>query len=91
MGWSTEGLRAMAELRAYVSSGGKVTQEHIHGNGDRCNHKDYESIEAEATSEARSAFSFMDERPSYLTILRLGKVTPMYDCLKGICYGGFHA
>jgi len=50
-----------------------VTQEHIRGNGDKCNHKDYESIEDEATSEARSAFSFVDERPSYLTILRLGE------------------
>jgi len=29
MGWSREGLRAMAELRAYTSSGGKITLKHL--------------------------------------------------------------
>ena len=29
MGWSKKGLRAMAELRAYSSSGGKVTLKHL--------------------------------------------------------------
>lgn len=29
MGWSREGLRAMAELRTYSSSGGKITLKHL--------------------------------------------------------------
>jgi len=84
--WSRKGLKAMSSLRAYICSGGKVTSEQVkkkdqEGENADKRHKftlNLEEILGPVISELGS-----------ITVLGIGKVTPLYTTLKGICHGGF--
>lgn len=84
--WSRKGLKAMSALRAYICSGGKVTSEQVkkkdqEGENADKRHKftlNLEEILGPVISELGS-----------ITVLKTGKVTPLYTTLKGICHGGF--
>ncbi|MBC7322220.1 MAG: ISLre2 family transposase [Acetomicrobium sp.] len=86
MAWSRKGLKAMSALRAYICSGGKVTSEQVkkkdqEGENADKRHKftlNLEEILGPVISELGS-----------ITVLKTGKVTPLYTTLKGICHGGF--
>jgi hypothetical protein len=80
MAWSREGLRVMAELRAYKKSGGKIEIEHLKGIGG----EGYK-IEKRLVKETNKAFGQITrESFNNVTILKHGKVIPMFNCLRGI-------
>ena len=82
MGWGREGLRIMAELRAYKSSGGKIELKHL---------KDTElkySLGKRLIKKANKSFAkIARERFNNVTILKHGKVVPVFDCLRGLQNG----
>jgi hypothetical protein len=82
MGWSRKGLKQMAELRAYCSSGGHVRLEHLQ-------HAEFKhSVSKRLAKRAASAFNktAMEKRGN-VTILSKGKVIPMFHCLNGLRNG----
>ncbi len=82
MGWSRKGLKQMAELRAYCSSGGHVRLEHLqHGEFKH-------SVSKRLAKKAANAFkkTAMEKRGN-VTILSKGKVIPMFHCLNGLRNG----
>jgi CO dehydrogenase nickel-insertion accessory protein CooC1 len=86
MAWSKVGLKAMSALRAYICSGGKVKAEHI-------KEKDQESRKTDKeynfTLDLEDIFSSATSEIGSITVLNMGKVTPLYTSLKGICHSGF--
>ena len=82
MGWSRKGLKQMAELRAFYSSGGRIRLEHLQ-------HVELKhSVSKRAAKKAASAFheATMEKRGN-VTILNKGKVVPMFHCLNGLRNG----
>lgn len=84
MGWSKEGLRAMSELRAYSSSGGKIKLKHLKP-GFKTTYRLGKAI----TSKIHNRFIRAQEQLNNVTILNHGKVIPMFPCLKGLQNGIF--
>lgn len=81
MGWSKEGLKKMAELRAYYSSGGRICLEHF-------KHKGFSyGVSKKITQKVAKSFSKSLEHFNNVTILNRGKVIPMFNCLKGLQNG----
>lgn len=82
MGWSREGLRVMAELRAYKSSGGQIEQKHLKTTDS--NYK----LEKRAVKKATIAFKqAAREQFNNVVILGRGKVVSVFDCLRGLQNG----
>ncbi len=84
MGWSREGLRAMAELRAYSSNGGKIKIKHLK---QLC--KNTYSLNRTGIAKTSSVFRKTQEQFKNVKILNQGKVIPMFKCLKGLQNGSF--
>ncbi|KRT34476.1 ISLre2-like element ISAmo1 family transposase [Acetomicrobium hydrogeniformans] len=86
MAWSRKGLKAMSALRAYICSGGKVTSEQV-------KKKDQEGENADKrhkfTLNLGDIFGSVASELGCITVLKTGKVTPLYTSLKGICHSGF--
>ncbi|SHG88512.1 Uncharacterised protein family (UPF0236) [Thermosyntropha lipolytica DSM 11003] len=82
MGWSREGLRAMAELRAYLSSGGKISLKHLKQEPK----KSY-SLEKAMALKVSNTFTRTREQLNNVPILSKGKVIPMFKCLKDMHNG----
>ncbi|MBC7322055.1 MAG: UPF0236 family protein, partial [Acetomicrobium sp.] len=84
--WSRKGLKAMSSLRAYICSGGKVTSEQV-------KKKDQEGENADKrhkfTLNLEEILGPVISELGCITVLKTGKVTPLYTTLKGICHGGF--
>jgi len=76
----------MSALRAYLCSGGKIGAEHI-------KEKDKESRKINRghnfTLNLEDIFSSAISELGCITVLNMGKVTPLYMSLKGICHSGF--
>jgi len=86
MAWSRKGLKAMSALRAYICSGGKVKAEHVGGNDQKGDKTDKGH---NFTLNLEDIFSSAASEIGSITVLNMGKVTPLYTTLKGICHGGF--
>jgi hypothetical protein len=84
MGWSRKGLKAMTELRAYISSGGRVKLEHL----KQTKKKAYNLSKA-GTAKMQKMLKHTQEQFNNITILNRGKVIPMFRCLKGLQKGSF--
>lgn len=82
MGWSREGLRVMAELRAYKASGGQIELKHLKDTEPkyRLGKKVVQKINKLFTKVA-------GERFDNVTLLKYGKVVPTFDCLRGLQNG----
>lgn len=82
MGWGPKGLRVMAELRAYKSSGGRIELKHL---------KDTEStyrLRKSVLKKAKKAFSqIAKEQLNNIPILSQGKDVPMFSVLRGLQNG----
>jgi hypothetical protein len=85
MGWSREGLRAMAELRAYTSSGGKITLKHL-----KQEQKKTYRLGKSIASKVSDDFFKTWEQLNNVPILGHGKVIPMFRCLRDIQNGSFY-
>lgn len=82
MGWSRKGLRVMAELRAYKSSGGKIELKHL--KNTKLNYRPEKRVLKKAN---KSFAKIARERFNNITILNNGKVIPMFHCLRGLQNG----
>lgn len=82
MGWSRKGLRVMAELRAYKSSGGKIELKHL--KNTKLNYRPEKRVLKKAN---KSFAKIARERFNNVTILNNGKVIPMFHCLRGLQNG----
>lgn len=82
MGWSREGLRAMAELRAYLSSGGKIRLKHL-----KPEHKKSYSPKKDIVLKVSNTFTRINEQLDNVPILSKGKVIPMFKCLRDMHNG----
>ncbi|MCL0101234.1 UPF0236 family protein [Peptococcaceae bacterium] len=83
MGWSKRGLKVMAELRAYVSSGGKLTLKHLRAKKEDRSYKINENISLNVSDNFKEA----KKQIRNIAILTQGKVTPIFRCLKGLTQG----
>ena len=82
MGWGREGLRVMAELRAYRSSGGQIELKHL-----KSNDSPYKLNKKTLSRATKSFKKIADEHFNNVTILSKGKVVPGFDCLNGLKHG----
>lgn len=82
MGWGREGLRVMAELRAYKSSGGKIEIKHL--KDMKTKYKIRKSI----FKKTKKLFSKVTkEQLDNIPILSQGKIVPMFGWLRGLQNG----
>lgn len=82
MGWSREGLRVMAELRAYKSSGGQIELRHL--KSTESTYKLRNSV----LRKTKKVFSQLaKEQLKNIPILSQGKVVPGFGWLRGIQNG----
>jgi hypothetical protein len=84
MGWGREGLKAMAELRAYTSSGGKIKLKHLKPLS-----RNTYSLNKANKAKMHKMYAKTQEQFKNVTILNQGKVIPMFWCLKGMQNGAF--
>ena len=82
MGWGREGLRVMAELRAFKSSGGEVKVKHLGNPKFRC------VLTNKMIKRANKSFKRISkEQFNNVKILSQGKIVPVFDCLRGLQHG----
>lgn len=82
MGWGREGLRVMAELRAYKSSGGQIELKHLKSTDSKF------KLSKKVVSKVNKAFKQLTrELFGNVAILSHGKVVPVFDCLRGLQNG----
>jgi len=76
----------MSALRACICSGGKVTAKQV-------KKKDQEGENADKrpkfTLNLEEIFGPVASELGCITVLNIGKATPLYTSLKSICHGGF--
>ena len=85
MGWSREGLKYMAELRAFCANGGVVGVEHLRTKED-INH-----LVKKAIKRAQRVFRGINLYTlGNLSAITMGKVTPLFKALRSIQYSGLH-
>lgn len=84
MGWSREGLKAMAELRAYYCNGGRIEVKHLK-SAEEC----YRPSKKVLEKAAKAFRNFGMEKLNNIALLRYSKVTPLFRCLKTIQYSGY--
>lgn len=82
MSWSRAGLRVMAELRAYKSSGGKIEAKHLQQSVSP-----YKIKKSVLKQAQRSFTQTAKERFDNVTILSRGKVVPLFHLLRGLQSG----
>lgn len=83
MAWCREGLKHMAELRAFCANGGVVGIEHLKAKGKAS------TLVKNATQKAKRLFRKIDiETMDNLVAMDKGKVTPIFKKLRAIKNGG---
>lgn len=83
MGWSREGLKCMAELRAFRANGGVVGVEHIKKKAEMNN------LVKKGMKKAQRVFNGVNlETLGNLSVFTRGKVTPLYRALRSIQHSG---
>lgn len=80
MGWSKPGLKAMAELRAFVCNGGKLEAAHISQKNER-NRGRYTLSKKVLKKAAKQFEETAIESRGNIPILRQGKVIPLFGTL----------
>lgn len=81
MGWSREGLKDMAELRAFKANGGIVGIQHLKAK------EEINSLVKKAMKRAQKIFAGTDAHGN-LSVINIGKVTPLFKGLRSIQYSG---
>jgi hypothetical protein len=77
MGWSREGIKYMAELRAFKANGGIVGIEHLKSQ-EKPN-----SLIQKAMKRAQRIFHGIDQNTvENLAVINIGKVTPLFKSLR---------
>lgn len=84
IGWSREGLKAMAELRAYCCSGGHVETKHI-----RKAEGSYKLTKKILDKVSKSYRNTSKEMQHNITVLNIGKIDSLSRTLKGIKNSGY--
>ncbi|MDO6354759.1 UPF0236 family protein, partial [Caloramator sp. CAR-1] len=82
LGWSKEGLKIMAKLRVFSRNGGNLREISIYKEDIetfRLNKKKIKETIKRINNSSREGIN-------NITILNIGKVTPMYKILKSIKY-----
>ncbi|MDO6353488.1 UPF0236 family protein, partial [Caloramator sp. CAR-1] len=82
LGWSKEGLKIMAKLRVFSRNGGNLREISIYKEDVetfRLNKKKIKETIKRINNSSREGIN-------NITILNIGKVTPMYKILKSIKY-----
>lgn len=79
----------MSSLRAYICSGGRIRSEHIKDTNQESERADKNKKGYNFTLNLKGIFSSAASELGSITVLKTGKVTPLYTTLKGICHGGF--
>ncbi|MHB8156094.1 MAG: ISLre2 family transposase [Desulfocucumaceae bacterium] len=83
MAWSREGLKFMAELRAFHANGGIVAVEHLRAK------KADSSFIKKAMKRAQKVFHGISSKTlDNLTAKNIGKVNPLFKILRSIQQGG---
>jgi len=82
MGWSREGLRVMAELRAYKKSGGHIKLKHLKGIKPT-----YKPARTALRKTKKIFTQATREQFGNVTILGQGKVVPLFGWLRGLQNG----
>ena len=80
MGWSSQGLKAMAELRAFVCNGGKLEAAHI-SRKNECSEGRYTPPKKVLKTAAQQFEGTAIESRGNIPILRKGKVIPLFGTL----------
>lgn len=82
MGWSRQGIKHMAELRAFCASGGVVGVEHFSS-------KEVSGLVEKARKRAQKVFHGINPKAlGSLVSMNLGKVTPLFRLLRSIQRSG---
>jgi len=83
MGWSREGIKYMAELRAFSANGGVVGVEHLRAK------EQVNSLVKKAMGRAQRLFRGINLNAlENLSAINMGKVTPLFKALRSIQYSG---
>jgi len=84
MGWSREGLKYMAELRAFCANGGVVEAHHLRRR------EDVGRLVKKAMQQAQKVFHGINTQTlGNLAAKNIGKVTPLFRLLRSTQRGGF--
>lgn len=84
MAWSREGLKYMAELRAFYANGGIVEVEHLRAK------EEASSLIKKAMKRTLKVFHGINSKTlGNLAAKNIGKVNPLFTILRSIQHGGF--
>ena len=87
MGWSPKGLQKMAELRAFIASGGKIEPKHFRDTKSKGTGLRYRFNQSLMRKMNRSFEKVANESFGNIPILNRGKKIPMFPCLRGLQNG----
>lgn len=82
LGWSKEGLKIMAKLRVFSRNGGNLREISIYKEEDKA----FKLSKKKIKETIKRINNSSREAINNITILNIGKVTPMYKVLKSIKY-----
>lgn len=84
MGWSKAGLKAMSELRAFCSNGGRVEVKHLKAEKPLA-YKVSKRLQAKA---AKTFQNLQVQNPNNIPVISIGKVLYIRRLLSSIKHGG---
>jgi hypothetical protein len=85
LGWSREGLKLMAKLRVFSKNGGDL-KEVEWGKRKNINAGSYKLTKKQIKEAVRRIKTSTNEKINNITVLNIGKVTPIYRILRAIKY-----
>ncbi|SHF23727.1 Uncharacterised protein family (UPF0236) [Thermoanaerobacter uzonensis DSM 18761] len=85
LGWSREGLKLMAKLRVFSKNGGDL-REIEWGKRENINAESYKLTKKQIKEAVRRIKTSTNEKINNITVLNIGKVTPIYRILRAIKY-----
>jgi len=85
LGWSREGLKLMAKLRVFSKNGGDL-REVEWGKKKNINEGSYKLTKKQIKEAVRRVKTSTNEKINNITVLNIGKVTPIYRVLRAIKY-----
>jgi len=85
LGWSREGLKLMAKLRVFSKNGGDL-REIEWGKKKNINAGSYKLTKKQIKEAVRRIKTSTNEKINNITVLNMGKVTPIYRILRALKY-----
>ncbi|MCS3917304.1 hypothetical protein M2349_002445 [Caldanaerobacter subterraneus subsp. tengcongensis MB4] len=85
LGWSREGLKLMAKLRVFSKNGGDL-REVEWGKKKNINAGSYKLTKKQIKEAVRRVKTSTNEKINNITVLNIGKVTPIYRVLRALKY-----